>query len=497
MRIASSLIFGLTTLYVILFAASVAILFALVWLVTSRSMLAQIEANVQREAISLADEYRAAGAAAAAASIERRLQRGGLAYYLLQRRNAWLAGNIAPVPPVVGALDLQVRLQRVPGDQTQADLRDAIGYGVLLSDGTYVLAGEDVGRLQTARRAILTAFAVGGGTSLILAILGGLLLSSRFLRRVESVNRTARQIMAGQLDSRVPVRSNGDELDRLAANLNAMLDRIQLLMESLKQVSSDIAHDLRTPLARLRQGLETARATAQTVDEFRASTDAAIAETEGLLETFSALLRIAQIESGSRRARFATVDLSEIFLFVATTFTAVAEDQGQRLVSDIEGRATISGDRELLLQLATNLVENAIRHTPKGTTIEVKVRRNAEEVVAIVSDDGRGIPAEERAKVFRRFYRLEASRTTPPDCRKHRRASHSRIALRTEVCAIVETLKIAIVPPRYLIMVEGISRMIAGKAIRVATLMMSTNTNQPQPLKMSAMLTPLATPFST
>jgi signal transduction histidine kinase len=219
--------------------------------------------------------------------------------------------------------------------------------------------------------------------------------------------------MAGQLDSRVPVRKNGDELDRLAANLNAMLDRIQSLMESLKQVSSDIAHDLRTPLARLRQRLETASATAQTVEEFRASTDAAIAETEGLLETFSALLRIAQIESGSRRAGFATVDLSEIFLFVATTFTPVAEDQEHRLVSDIEPGATISGDRELLLQLATNLVENAIRHTPRGATIEVKVRRNAEEVVAIVSDDGPGIPVEERAKVFRRFYRLEASRTTP------------------------------------------------------------------------------------
>jgi signal transduction histidine kinase len=411
MRIASSLIVRLTALYVILFAASVAILFALVWFVTSRSMLAQIGANAQREAISLADEYRAAGASAAAASIERRLQRGGLAYYLLQRRNVWLAGNIAPVSPIVGPLDLQVRLQS--GDQPLADLRDAIGYGVLLSDGTFVLAGEDVGRLQAARRAILTAFAAGGGTSLILAVLGGLLLSSGFLRRVESVNRTARQIVAGHLDSRVPIRRNGDELDTLAANLNAMLDRIQSLMESLKQVSSDIAHDLRTPLARLRQGLETARATARTAEDFRASTDAAIAETDGLLETFSALLRIAQIESGSRKGGFATVDLSEIFLFVATTFTPVAEDQDHRLVSDIEPGATISGDRELLLQLATNLVENAIRHTPKGTTIDVKVRRSAEEVVAIVSDDGLGVPAEERAKVFRRFYRLEASRTTP------------------------------------------------------------------------------------
>jgi signal transduction histidine kinase len=417
MRLASSLIFRLTTLYVILFAASVAILFALVWLVTSRSMLAQIAANVRREAISLADEYRATGAAAAAASIERRLQRGGLAYYLLQGRNGvWIAGNIAPVSPVLGPLDLRVRLQsRAEDDRNQAaaDLRDAIGYGVLVGDGTFVLAGEDVRRLEAARRAILTAFAAGGGLSVVLAILGGLVLSRGFLRRVESVNETARMIMAGQLEARAPVREHGDELDRLAANLNAMLDRIQSLMESLKQVSSDVAHDLRTPLARLRQNLETARATAQTTEEFRASTDAAIRETEGLLDTFSALLRIAQIGSGSRKGGFAKVDLSELFVFVATTFAPVAEDHGQKLVSDIEGGATISGDRELLLQLTTNLVENAIRHTPKGTTIEIKVRRHGGEVIARVADNGPGIPAEERAKVFRRFYRLEASRTTP------------------------------------------------------------------------------------
>jgi signal transduction histidine kinase len=417
MHVASSLIARLTSLYVILFAASVVILFALVWFVTSRSMTAQLMANVQREAISLADEYRATGALAAAALVERRLRRGGLAYYLLQRRDgAWIAGNIAPVAPVLGPLDLQVRLQsraETAGERTPGDLRNAIGYGVLLGDGTFVLAGEDVGRLQATRTAILTAFSVGGGVSVILAILGGLALSVGFLRRVESVNRTARQVMAGQLDSRVTVRDNGDELDRLAANLNAMLDRIQSLMESLKQVSSDIAHDLRTPLARLRQNLETAKASATSVEEFRSSTDAAIAETDGLLKTFSALLRIAQIESGSRKAGFARVDLSELFELVAATFAAVAEDQGHELVADIHGGIAISGDRELLLQLASNLVENAIRHTPSGSKIEFRLRTEMDEVIAAVLDNGPGIPEQERSKVFRRFYRLDISRTTP------------------------------------------------------------------------------------
>jgi signal transduction histidine kinase len=240
-----------------------------------------------------------------------------------------------------------------------------------------------------------------------------LALSAGFLRRVESVNRTARQIMEGQLDSRVTVRDNGDELDRLAANLNAMLDRIQSLMESLKQVSSDIAHDLRTPLARLRQNLETAKVSATSVEEFRSSTEVAIAETDGLLKTFSALLRIAQIESGSRKADFARVDLSELFDFVAETFAAVAEDEGHQLVCDIQDGIAISGDRELLLQLATNLVENAIRHTPNGSRIEFCLRQEMAEVIVTVRDNGPGIPEGERGKVLRRFYRLEASRTTP------------------------------------------------------------------------------------
>jgi signal transduction histidine kinase len=166
-------------------------------------------------------------------------------------------------------------------------------------------------------------------------------------------------------------------------------------------------------LARLRQNLETAKVGARSVEEFRCSTDAAIAETDALLKTFSALLRIAQIESGSRKAGFARVDVSELFELVALTFAAVAEDQGHQLVSDIQGGIAISGDRELLLQLATNLVENAIRHTPSGTKIEFRLQEEMDDVIATVVDNGPGIPEQERGKVLRRFYRLEASRTTP------------------------------------------------------------------------------------
>jgi signal transduction histidine kinase len=417
MRIHRTLIFRLTALYCFLFAASVGVLFAIVWAVTGRTMTNQIAAGVQREAVSLADEYRTTDAGTASVSIERRLRQGGLAFYLLQDGNgAWLAGNIAPVAPILGFVELQVQLQtQGPSIGSEATLRrrDAIGYGVLLTDGTFVLAADDIGRLENAQTAIRTAFVAAGGISILLAILGGLLLSAGFLRRIEAINRTAALIMAGSLEARVPVHANGDEIDSLAANLNAMLDRTQSLMENLQQVSSDVAHDLRTPLARLRQNLETARTRATTVEEFHAAIDAAIAETQGLLETFSALLRITQIQSGSRKAGFAKVDLSELFEFIGTTFQPVAEDEGHRLLSQIDPGVAIIGDRELLLQLATNLVENAIRHTPSGSTITLRLKREDADVVAVVADDGPGIPLQEHEKVFRRFYRLEASRTTP------------------------------------------------------------------------------------
>jgi signal transduction histidine kinase len=184
-------------------------------------------------------------------------------------------------------------------------------------------------------------------------------------------------------------------------------------MESLKQVSNDIAHDLRTPLARLRQNLEAAKLSATTVEEFRCSTDAAISETDSLLKRFSALLRIAQIESGARKAGFTSVDLSELFELVVSTFAPVAEDQGHRLNSEIEDDITISGDPDLLFQLATNLVENAIRHTPRGTDIEVRLKKAGSEIVATVLDNGQGIAEGERGRVFDRFYRLESSRSSP------------------------------------------------------------------------------------
>ncbi|MEZ5855152.1 MAG: HAMP domain-containing sensor histidine kinase [Hyphomicrobiaceae bacterium] len=416
MRFHRSLSFKLTAFYVLLFVISVSLLFAVVGYLAQAAVEKQIRITVKAEAETLAAEYKATGPLTSAALIESRLRRGGSAYYLLQSSSGTaIAGNVTSINPKTGPSQLELTL--VPDVHAKSaaqpsENRRAVGYGVKMPDGVFVLAAENVDWLDTVASAIRNAFIAAGLASTVLAILGGTLLSRGFLKRIDAINRTASQIMAGSITARIPHRARGDEIDDLAANLNLMLSRIETLMDNLSQVSNDIAHDLRTPLSRLRQRLEASRANAVTVEELRSETDTAIAETDDLLQTFSALLRIANIETGKRKAGFKKVDLSELVEFVSATYAAVAEDHEHRLASDIVPGVIIDGDRELLLQLVTNLIENAINHTPAGSTIRIALQCSDQDVSLSVADDGPGIPESERQKVLRRFYRLETSRTT-------------------------------------------------------------------------------------
>src|SRR6195952_5072672 len=232
------------------------------------------------------------------------------------------------------------------------------------------------------------------------------------LRRVEAVSQASRAIMEGDLTQRMTLRGTNDEFDHLASSLNAMLDRIQDLMLGLQQVSSDIAHDLRTPLTRLRQRLELARRRENTTGGLYAAIDGAIVNVDAILETFGALLRIAQIEAGTRRAGFQPVMLDELLNALVEAYQPVTEEKGQTLTSQIERDLCLQGDHELLTLLFANLVENAIGHSPAGVQIAVNAKRVADGIEAIVADTGQGIPAAFRTKVLQRFYRLEESRTT-------------------------------------------------------------------------------------
>jgi len=225
--------------------------------------------------------------------------------------------------------------------------------------------------------------------------------------------RTCHDIMQGDLKLRIPVRGTEDELDRLAKAVNEMLSRISTLMENLSQVGNDIAHDLRTPVTHLRHRLERARVDCQTPEEYREALDAAIAKADEILGLFSALLRIAQIEGGERRAAFASLDVAALLAQMRDLFEPVAEEAGDVLQLGKLDKAVIRGDRQLLVQLFSNLIENAIVHTPPGTRILLSLSVAEGRAVARVSDNGPGVPHEEHKRLFRRLYRREASRSQP------------------------------------------------------------------------------------
>jgi signal transduction histidine kinase len=399
--------FQLALLYAGLFAASILLLFTLIYW-TAAHYAAQDQSNeLDVEFHAIQDEASLSGEGRLPLIVANHLHQrhGERAVYLLQdAQGRKLAGNLAPMPPTVGALTLKVALE---GEEREVRAR-----GYRLADGDYLLIGEDPRSLREMKQLIARAFSVSAVVTLALAVLGGWIISNRALSRVEAVGRTTQAIVAGDLSQRVPVRRTDDEFDRLAASVNAMLDRIEDLMRNVRQVSSDIAHDLRTPLTRLRQCLERARSRATSVEELREAIDASIAQVDSILETFGALLRISQIEAGQRATPLAAIDLSSLLAAIVEDWTPVAGDRGQRMAAEVAPGLALQGDRELLTQMVVNLIDNAIRHSPRGATITVSASSKAQGVEVVVADTGRGIPAEERQNVLRPFYRMESSRTT-------------------------------------------------------------------------------------
>jgi signal transduction histidine kinase len=250
-------------------------------------------------------------------------------------------------------------------------------------------------------------------SGLILAALVAALANRLISHRLGLVASAAVSVIEGDLTRRAPLTGAGDNFDRLSETLNAMLDRIRDLVDSLQQVTNDIAHDLRTPLGRLRQKLELARSEIKRDTAGYERVEQAIAEADGILSTFSALLRIGQIQAGAQQAAFQTLDLATVAATVADAYALAAEDSGHRLSTDLAPQARIWGDRDLLTQLLANLIENALAHTPAGIPVHILLTRHDDRVELIVADTGPGVPEDEREKIFRRFYRLDSSRTTP------------------------------------------------------------------------------------
>lgn len=402
--------FRLTLLYSAVFVLSAAVLFgAVTWLATT-FMARQIDATVANELAEVqADADGMEGARLARVIDELTVRSPGIYYLLQDAQGTVLAGNMPEMRPVPGARVLSP--EAVP---SRAIAGSGIrGRGKVLRDGGYLFVGLSDFELGAMQQAVTHAFLWGVAAAVVLALAGGLALSMGVQRRIEAISRASRDIMAGDLKRRMALSGTDDEFDHLAASLNAMLDRIEELMQGVAQVSTDIAHDLRTPLSRLRQRLELAYHREPTVEGLRAVLDASIRDTDAILDTFSALLRIAQIEAGTRKAGFATVALSELLEGLVETYQPLAEEKGQELRSRIAPGLSVRGDRELLTQLFVNLIDNAIGHTPRGTGLDIAVSADGGAVRVVVADTGPGIPAEFRRKVLQRFFRLDASRSTP------------------------------------------------------------------------------------
>lgn len=398
--------FRLAGFYAVVFAASVLALGGVVRLRTRTALEQGMRARIEGEVAAFETELREDGLPQLARLVdERNRSVRGLDYLLEAPGGERLAGDLPTPAGQLGWLTLRTPRRGTRGDGYE----EAMALAVRLPGGALLVVGDDLGRVEDVDEAVLIAFGWGLVLTVLLAVGGGLLLSAGFLRRVDAIARTAEAIVEGDLGQRVPVRGTDDDLDRLARTLNRMLDRIGELMEGLRQVSSEVAHELRTPLTRLRQRLETARAGARSVEDFQQVVEGAIAETDGVLEIFAALLRIAQIEAGTRRAAFAPLDLAEVAGEVVEAFAPSAEEEGKAL-SLRAAPAPLRGDRELLTQMVANLIENGIRHTPAGTRVDVAVGPVAGGARLVVADDGPGVPEAERGRLAQRFYRLERSR---------------------------------------------------------------------------------------
>ncbi|MGN6514225.1 MAG: ATP-binding protein [Rhizomicrobium sp.] len=411
-RLFSTTSFKLAALYALIFAVSAAIVGVFVYTNVKEALDHQERIRIQSDALALQGEYQNGGMPDMMAAIRQRLQdqsAGALDYSLFHADGTRIFGHLPRAPLKEGWKHL---LGPPDGDEPPGELEQLLTYRLQLAPDLWLVVGDDIGLIRNVDAEFLRVFIVGLLFALALAVGGGILVSATFLQRIDSITRTAEAIIEGDIARRISLNGSGDDLDRLAATLNRMLDRIEALMDSIRHVSTDIAHDLRTPLGHLREALDDARERATNVADYRSAVARAIAKTDAILETFAAILRIAQIESGSRRAGFRQIDLSEIVLSAAHSFSPTAEEQNHTLVTQVQPGLKIDGDRELITQLLANLLDNAIRHTPDGTRIEVRLHANGRAPVLEIADNGPGVPVGERQMILDRFYRGEASRST-------------------------------------------------------------------------------------
>lgn len=408
--------FRLAATFTVLFATTVIGLFAILYFGISASLDEQNRRRVQEtmDALLVIDRQREYDELTTVVSGESDSVRDtDFIFELVDETGKFVAGNVQGLRPSDGwqmlrRSDLPLDTERGEPDDQFAAVWHPVSKG-------HLLVGSSNREVRQTQAFLLEVLGFGLVATTLIGAACGAYLARQTQHRIDAFANTLSAVSQGQISARVPMHGSGDDIDHVGAQINRTLHHLQKLIENVNQASSDIAHDLKKPVGRLRQRLDIARLTATTGAEFRSEVEGALADLDSMIETFDALLRITQIEAGARRARFADLDLRSVLEDVADIYVAVAEDAGLDLNWSSGGvpKACVRGDRELLVQLFANLIENCIRHCPKGTEITLVLESGVDAFRAEVLDNGPGIPEGEREKVFRRLYRLEHARSTP------------------------------------------------------------------------------------
>jgi signal transduction histidine kinase len=412
----TSTTFKLALIAIGTFGVVVSAILGYVYLSTASYVRGRSDRAIQIESSILREVYEQTGRDGLIDTIRRRMVYKSSAehvYVLVDPSSTVLAGNLKAWPQAAPEPSGWVEF-RLSSSLPNAAGRPLIrGTIETLPDGDRLLVGQDISDLDSYTAHIKTAVIAVVGLIFVLAGLASVLVTRRTVARIEQINATSRAIMLSGLDKRIPLRGSNDEWDRVAENLNLMLARIETLMEEVKQVSDNVAHDLRTPLTRMRGRLEKAYSRERNGEHDQVLIGDTIADLDAVLRIFTSITRIAQIESKARQDAFRTVNLVEIATEVVELYDAAAEQDGTRLTIVGDSEVLVTGDRDLIFDAIANLVDNAIKHGRAGGRVVV-TSENVDGSPAIsIVDDGPGIPVDQREHVFKRFFRLEHSRYTP------------------------------------------------------------------------------------
>jgi len=410
--------FRLAAVYLVLFAVSVSAILAYVYWNTAVLIEQQSDDTVAAEVRGIAEQYQQRGIAGVIDTVTRRSQEGGGALYIftnaLGRR---MAGNLPSLPVQAvgkhGWIEFSFPVETSHG----LERHTARAFYTELEGGYRLVIGRDVEERRQLANIIRTSLMWALGLSLVLGIGGAVLVSRNFLRRIDAITGASRMIMAGDLSERMPVSGTGDELDRLAASLNEMLSQIERLMSGMKEISTNIAHDLRSPLTRVRARMENAIASDRKAD-YRFAVNEGLDDIDRLLVTFNALLSIARAEAGQVREGLKPIDAAEILSDVAELYGPTIEEAKGRLDVDLAPGISIRADRQLLTQAIANLMDNAIKYgcdpeSAEGPIISLTLSSQGDQAVIAVGDHGPGIPETQREHAKERFVRLDESRSQP------------------------------------------------------------------------------------